>query len=212
MIGQEAAAVGLVEDPRIAPAGLRQRADVENIDDQKVAGLRALDLDRAEKMVAALQIDVAHVVGAVVVDDLPARPVQAFDDEVRAGPHRGSRRNVGVPAVVGPDVLIFGGLRDIDLNQRIGHGSSPCCGLLEASPVETRSSLRDRRPPYWEIDLRTQGAGAKAPRWQSVGREGRPENSKNELPQPQDEAAFGLVIASAPPTRSSTKLISEPAI
>src|SRR5438270_634944 len=47
MIGQKAAAVLLGEEAVEAPQALLQGTDVEQVDDQQVAGLGALDADRA---------------------------------------------------------------------------------------------------------------------------------------------------------------------
>ena len=56
-VGEEAAAVGFREDPGVAPALarrvtdlLRNGAEVEDVDDEQVAGLRALDGDRADSI------------------------------------------------------------------------------------------------------------------------------------------------------------------
>ena len=58
VVGQEAAAVGLGEDAGVAPALagrfadlLRDRAEVEDVHDEQVAGLGALDTDRATEHV-----------------------------------------------------------------------------------------------------------------------------------------------------------------
>ena len=73
-VGQEAAAVLGREDARIAPLVASVGADVENVNDQDIARLGTLNLDRPEQMVARGQVTVANVVRAVVVLDLPARP------------------------------------------------------------------------------------------------------------------------------------------
>ena len=84
MIGQEAAAVLLGEEAVEAPQALLQRADVEQVDHQEIAGLGALDADRAGQEVHDRQIDVAHVVGGIVVLDEAAGPVVGLDDEIVA--------------------------------------------------------------------------------------------------------------------------------
>lgn len=53
--------------------------DILDLDDQHVALLGGLDLEGAGEVVDLGQVDVLHVVGAVVVADLAARPVDAFD-------------------------------------------------------------------------------------------------------------------------------------
>jgi hypothetical protein len=70
------------------------------------------------------EVDVAHVVGAVVVLDKAAGPVEGLEDEVVAGVDPAGHRDVRVPAVV--DVLVLDGrLRQVDLDQGVGHGASP---------------------------------------------------------------------------------------
>ena len=105
MIGQEAAAVLLGEEAVKTPEAFLQRADVEQVDHQEIAGLGALDADRAGQEVHDRQIDVAHVVGGIVVLDEAAGPVDGLDDEVVARIDPFHDRNVGMPAVV--DLVVF---------------------------------------------------------------------------------------------------------
>ena len=65
----------LREEAVEAPQAVRLGADVEQVDHQQVAGLGALHADRAGQEVHGRQVDVAHVVGAVVVLDEAAGPV-----------------------------------------------------------------------------------------------------------------------------------------
>ena len=124
MIGQEAAAVLLGEEAVETPQAFLQRADVEQIDHQQIAGLGALDADRAGQEVHDRQIDVAHVVGGIVVLDEAAGPVDGLDDEIVAGLDPLHDRDIGVPAVVDLVVLV-GRLRKIDLDQCIWHCKLP---------------------------------------------------------------------------------------
>ena len=84
MLGQKAAAVFLREETVEAPQAVGLRADIEQIDHQQVAGLGALDADRARQIVHGRQVDVAHVIGTVVVLDITARPVEGLKDEIVA--------------------------------------------------------------------------------------------------------------------------------
>ena len=118
MIGEEAAAVLLGEEAVEAPQALRQRADVEQVDDQQVAGLGAFDADRPGQEVHDGEIDVAHVVRGFVVLDEAAGPVVGLDHEVVAGLDPGDNRDVGMPAVV-DHVVLVGRLRQIDFDQRL---------------------------------------------------------------------------------------------
>ena len=63
MIGQKAAAVLLGKEAGEPPKAFLQRADVEQIHHQQIAGLGALDADRAGEEMHVRQIDVAHVIG-----------------------------------------------------------------------------------------------------------------------------------------------------
>jgi hypothetical protein len=121
MLGQEAAAVLLGEESVEAPEAFRLRADVEQIDHQQVAGLGTLHADRTRQEMHRRQVDVADVVGAVVVLDEPAGPVVGLEDEVVAGLDPASHRHVRMPAVV--DVLVLvRRLLEIDLDQGFRHG------------------------------------------------------------------------------------------
>jgi hypothetical protein len=66
------------------------------------------------------QVDVAHVVGAVVVLDEAAGPVVGFQHEVVTGIDPASHGNIGVPAVV-HHLVAGGGLAEVDLDEGFGH-------------------------------------------------------------------------------------------
>ena len=67
-----------------------------------------------------LKVDVAHVVGGIVVLDEAAGPVVGLDDEVVAWVYPFDHRNVRMPAVV--DLIVFiSRLRQVDLDQCIWH-------------------------------------------------------------------------------------------
>jgi hypothetical protein len=120
VVGQKAAAVLLREEAVEAPQAVLLGADVEQVDHQQVAGLGALHAHRAREVVHRAQVDVAHVVGAVVVLDEATGPVECLEDEVVARVDPAGHRNVGVPAVV--DVLVLGRrLGQVDLDQRVRH-------------------------------------------------------------------------------------------
>ena len=116
VVGEEAAAVRLGEDPGVAPAlpgcvaVLLRRlagAEVEDVDHQQVARFGALDLDGPAEHVRHAEVHVAHVVGRVVVAQLRVGPLPALHPELasRGGPRprRGCRDATGcVPAPPGP--------------------------------------------------------------------------------------------------------------
>ena len=124
MIGQEAAAILFGEEAVEAPEAFLQRTDVEQVDHQQIAGLGALDADRAGQEVHDREIDVAHVIGGIVVLDEAAGPVVGLDDEIVARADPRHHRNVGMPPIVDL-VVIVGRLREIDLDQCIRHQQLP---------------------------------------------------------------------------------------
>ena len=63
---------------------MRQRADVKEIDNQQIARLGTLDPDRTGEEVDDRKVDVAHVIGGVVVLDEATGPIVGLDDEIVA--------------------------------------------------------------------------------------------------------------------------------
>jgi hypothetical protein len=110
----------LEKKPLKAPEAFLQRTDVEQVDHQEIAGLGALDADRAGQEVHDRQIDVAHVVRGIIVLDEPAGPVIGLDDEIVARIDPRNHRNVGMPPIV-DHVVVVGRLRKIDLDQCLWH-------------------------------------------------------------------------------------------
>src|SRR3954464_8460545 len=98
MVGEEAPAVLLGEKAVETPKTLLERADIEQINHKQVARLGALDADRTGEEMHNRQIDVAHIVGRVVVLDEAAGPVDGLDDEVVARLDPRHDRNIRVPA------------------------------------------------------------------------------------------------------------------
>jgi hypothetical protein len=136
VVGEEPAGVGLGEDAGIAPALpggrprlLGDRAQVEDVDHQQVARFGALDLDGPAEHVGMGQVDVADVVGRVVVAELGVGPLPALDPELTAGLNEGGAWDVGVPAVVAGDGLVAHGLGLVDAEYHVWHERHlPCWG------------------------------------------------------------------------------------
>ena len=157
VVGEEPAGVGLGEDAGVAPALagggaglLGDRAEVEDVDHQQVAGLGALDLDGAAEHVGVGQVDVADVVGRVVVAELGVGPLAALDPELAAGLHRGGTGDVGVPAVVAGDGLVAHGLGLVDAEHHVWHERHlPCwvAGCLVLSLAAVPAGGERARPP-----------------------------------------------------------------
>src|SRR5262245_58780009 len=79
-IGKESAAIRGREDSRITPFISPQRPNVQDVDNENVAGLGAGDLDWPDEMVAGRQIAVTHIGGIVVILDLTGGPIECFDN------------------------------------------------------------------------------------------------------------------------------------
>ena len=91
------------------------------------------------------QVDVAHVVGGVVVLDVAAGPVLGLDEEIVAGLDPGHDRNVRMPAVV-DHVVLVGRLRQVDLDECLGHGGSSWLQVaVGLRRTDRRETVRHRR-------------------------------------------------------------------
>jgi hypothetical protein len=122
VIGQ-AAAILFGKETVEAPRALREDADVENVDDQEIAGLGAMDADRPGQKVHDGKIDVADIVGGFIVLDESAGPIVGLHDEVFARLDPLDDRNVRMPPVM--DQLVFvGRFLKVNLHDRLGHDSS----------------------------------------------------------------------------------------
>jgi hypothetical protein len=112
-VGEEAAAVRLGEHAGVSPTHAGERSlvlliacvDLEDVDDQQIARLGALDAEGAAQDVHAGKGGVANIVRGVVVVDRAVEPLTAIRSEHVARLDAHHRRDVGVPAVV-PDVLL----------------------------------------------------------------------------------------------------------
>ncbi len=76
---EKASTIALIKDPRKPPRLLLERLDVLDLDHKHVTRLGCLDLKGTGQVVDLCQVNVFHVIGAVVVLDLPARPVDTLD-------------------------------------------------------------------------------------------------------------------------------------
>jgi len=145
-VGEEAAAVRLREHAGVAPAHARERplvllvarVDLEDVDDEQVAGLGALDAERPAEDVHARERRVADIVGGVVVLDGAVEPLTTIRAEHVARLHADGRRNIRVPPVV-TDVLLIGELlRVVEREQILRHAPAPSSG----GPISDRCGPR----------------------------------------------------------------------
>jgi len=139
VIGQKTAAIALGEEPRETPFGIRQGANVEDIDHQQVAGLGALHPDRATQIMHLGEIHVPDVVGRIVIQDLATGPVDALDPEAATGLDHFHKRQVRMPAVVQDTGLFCRRFGKIDLDQGLRHKSSPMFGIWSADGIARKS-------------------------------------------------------------------------
>src|SRR5258707_1586503 len=66
----------------------RDRFDIEQIDNQQVAWLRPFDMERTGQRVGTGKVDVAHVVGAVIVPDFRIQQIKRLADDLFPGLNR----------------------------------------------------------------------------------------------------------------------------
>lgn len=139
VVGEEAAGVVAVEYPRVPPtlpgyvaSLLRDRAQVEDVEHQKIARFRPFHGEGAGQHVGNRQVDVANVVGRIIVTDLAVGPFPALDTHLGTRFDRRHGRDVRVPAVVARHGLLAHGPAGIDAEDDLGHGSPG--GVVASDP------------------------------------------------------------------------------
>jgi hypothetical protein len=76
---QEPTSIVFVKHARKSPWVVLERLYILNLDEQNVAWLGGLDFERARQVVDLSEINILHVVGAIIVADLATSPIQTFD-------------------------------------------------------------------------------------------------------------------------------------
>jgi hypothetical protein len=76
---QEPAAIVLVKNAREPPRLVLEWLYVLNLHEEHISRFGRFNLERAREIVDLSQVDVQDIVSTVIVLDLSARPVQAFD-------------------------------------------------------------------------------------------------------------------------------------
>jgi hypothetical protein len=79
LLVQKPAAIVLVKNGAETPRAVRKRLDILDLDYQGIAGLGTGNVEGSGQVVHPREIAVLDVVRAVVVANLPAGPVEAFD-------------------------------------------------------------------------------------------------------------------------------------
>ena len=108
LVGEESAAVSASEDAGVAPSLprqrptvlLRDRAKIENVDDQQVPGFGTFNGKGAREAVNAFQGSIQDVFGRVVVVDSAVKPLPAVGAKSRSRLYCHDWRDIGVPSVV----------------------------------------------------------------------------------------------------------------
>ena len=76
---QESASIILIEHSREPPRLFLERLHVLDLDNKDVPGFRPFDVKGTGQIVDLGEVDILHIVRAIVVADLPPRPVDTFD-------------------------------------------------------------------------------------------------------------------------------------
>ena len=79
MLIQKSSAVVFVEDSSETPWVVLERLNILDFNEEDIAGFSGFDLERSREIVDLSQVDVLDIVGAVVVANLAACPIEAFD-------------------------------------------------------------------------------------------------------------------------------------
>lgn len=97
---EEAAPIFLRENASEPPRVVVEGLDILDLDEEDITGLGGFDFKRAREVMDLGQVDVLDVVGGVVVFDLAAGPVEAFDFDDFVVGDGAAEGDVGVPAVL----------------------------------------------------------------------------------------------------------------
>src|SRR5262245_23545980 len=98
VVNEEATAVFLSEYTGESPRRVRQISDVEQINDQKVTRFSTFNGEGTAQIMHLGQVNIADIVCAVVVCNLPACPIETLDTEFSTRLKRLHHGDVGVPA------------------------------------------------------------------------------------------------------------------
>src|SRR5690625_87682 len=129
LVYEERSAIGFSEDPILAPALtgqrprvlLRQRAHIEDIDDEQIAGFGSGDRHRARKRVDLRDGRVSAVLGRVVVFNEAVKPLAAMHPECVSGLHVHGRGNIGMIAIMSEYLLVGERFRRVQWKYYFGH-------------------------------------------------------------------------------------------
>src|ERR1700730_842451 len=158
VIDEETAAVFLGEDAGESPRGIGQISDVEQVNDQEVAGLSTFDGERTTQIMHFGQVNIADIVCAVVVRDLPPGPIKALDTKFSTRLKRLHHGNVRMPAIVSFNRGIFWWPLQIKLERSLRHDDLLIKGLCGAGVGAQWLSALDTAPGATRIGRATKGS------------------------------------------------------
>ena len=140
LVAQEA------EPGNLGRVAVRLGAHLENVDDEQVAGLGALHVDRAGERVEEVQVDVADLDRGGAGVELAVERVTRLDQDLVAGFAGDDWRDVGMPAVVPERGLGSQRHRAIDPDLVLRHGFLRRVVMLRT--VAPRTDRRAREDPW----------------------------------------------------------------
>src|SRR5699024_2783266 len=129
LVYEERSAIGFSEDPRVAPALTaqpprclpRQRAHIDDIDDELIAGSGSGDCYRARQRADLRDGRVSDVLGGVVVFNDAVKPLSAVQSERVSGFHMHGRGNIGMIAIMSEYLLVGERFRRVQWKYYFGH-------------------------------------------------------------------------------------------
>jgi hypothetical protein len=99
-IVQEATSIPFIKYTRKSPWPLLKWLYIQNLHNQQITWLRALDIKGTSQVMDFGQVNIDNVVCAIIVADLAARPVHAFDFRGGVERDRGDGRDVWMPTIM----------------------------------------------------------------------------------------------------------------
>jgi hypothetical protein len=93
VLREKAAAVLLCENAGETPRRMVEWLHVCDVDDEEITGFTAFDVEWAGEVVDLCKVDITNVISTVVVPDLTACPVEAFDLDCLSGFDHGNARD-----------------------------------------------------------------------------------------------------------------------
>src|SRR5262245_31598410 len=100
MLSKKTTAIRFGENTRKAPWRGDESPNIDNVHHQNIPWLCPLDSNRSTQIVDLRELNIANVVGTVIVFDLSPRPIVTLDAKHSPWLHRDDRWNVRMPTIV----------------------------------------------------------------------------------------------------------------